>query len=203
MELKPDDELESHSSWDRNFLEDADWSVATEEASGIAEELREVTSQTILDAIRAIPVGSTTTEALVNPSTANQVGFNDIVDMRQNMLAKYVRPNRMVMNPLQTGDLLKEEVFQDSLRYGDFVNKGEGYVGSLFGMDIYESAQMTDGHLWMMDVRYTMLFGVRRYMMMERYEEVNDGKSEYGVKISTRYDLQVGLGTYISRMEGA
>ena len=203
VELKPDDEIESHSSWDRNFLEDADWSVATEEASGIAEELREVTSQTILDAIKAIPVGSTTTEQLVAPGTANTLGFNDVVDMRQNMLAKYVRPNRMVMNPLQTADLLKEEVFQDSLRYGDFVNKGEGYIGSLFGMDIYESAQMTDGHMWMLDVRYTMLFGVRRYMMMERFEEVDDGKSEYGVKISTRYDLKVGLGTYISRMEGA
>ena len=203
VELKPEDEIESHSGWDRKFLEDADWSVATEEAAGIAEVLREDMSQKILDAMQAIPAASTTTGAIVAPGQANMLGFNDIVDMRQNMLAKYVRPNRMVINPLQTADLLKQEVFQDSLRYGDFVNKAEGYIGSLFGMDIYESAQMADGHVWMLDVRYTMLYGVRRYMLMERYEEVKDAESLYGVKISTRYDLKVGLGDYISRMEGA
>lgn len=203
IEVKPDDELESHSSWDMNFLEDADWSVASEEAAGIADELRELTSQTILNAIQAIPANTTTTKAIVNPATLDQIDFDDMVDMRQNMLAKFVRPNRMVMNPLQTADLLKDETFKDSLQYGDFVNKAEGYIGSLLGMDIYESAQMTDGHLWMMDVRYTMLFAVRRYMMMERYEEIKDAKSEYGVKISTRYQLKTGLGDYISRMERA
>ena len=201
--LYPEDEWESHSSWDQKFLEDVEWSVAGEETQAIAEELRRTTSQNIINAIDDIPAADTSIGALHACGTANQIGFDDLVDMRQLMLSKYVSPDRLIINPLQMGDLLKQDVFQDSLKYGDFVNKGMGYIGNFFGMDIYESAQQPDGHVSLLAHMNCMLFAVRRYMMAESYEEVQDGNKEYGVKISTRYQLKTGSPKYALRTENA
>ena len=201
--LQPEDELESHSSWDQKFLEDVEWGVAGEEAAAIAEELRRVTSQEIITAIDEIAAGTTSIGALHACETAGTLAYNDLVDMRQLMLTKYVHPDRMVLNPLQMGDLLKEEVFQDSLKYGDFVNKGEGYMGNFFGMDIYETPQQPTGHVTLLAHMNAMLWAVRRYMMAESYEEVQDGNKEFGVKISSRYQLKPGSPKYVLRTENA
>lgn len=198
--LHPEDELEAHESWDQNFLEDADWQVATEEAQAVSTALKEKTSKTIIDKLLAIPAGQLNTGGVFNSGT---LALDTLIDMRQKMIENYVRPNTLLLAPAEMGKLLKDSDFKDSLRYGDFVNKSEGYIGAFMGMDVYESAQMATGKAIMMDKNYTMLFGVRRYQMMESYEEVQDGDKTYGVKISTRYQLQVGNGKYCLRTENA
>ena len=162
-----------------------------------------MTSQRIITAIDEIPAGDTATEALHQCGTGGTLTFDDLVDMRQILLSKYVSPDRIILNPIQMGDLLKAEVFQDSLKYGDFTQKGQGYIGNFFGADIYESAQQPLGHLTWLASQNAMLFAVRRYMMAESYEEVQNGQKEFGVKISTRYQLRTGSPKYVLRTENA
>lgn len=201
--LQPEDELESHESWDQNFLEDADWQVATEEAEAVATALKRKTSKTIITKLEGVPAANLNGGEVYDDNTNDQFAFDDVVNMRQSMLSNYVRPNAMVLNPLVTGSLLKEDEFQDSLKYGDFVDKAMGYIGNIFGMDVYESAQVTKTKVLMLDTMNTMLFGVRRYEMMDSYEEVQNGDKTYGVKISTRYDLKEGNAKYMLRCDDA
>lgn len=201
--LQPEDELESHSSWDQNFLEDADWQVATEEAQAVSTALKEKTSQLIINKLMAVPAANLNGKNVHEAATTDSFSFTDIVNMRQKMLSNHVRPDTLALNPLQIADLLNEDEFQNSLKYGDFVNKSQGFIGSLFGMNIYESAQISDGKVLMMDKMNTMLFAVRRYAMLESYEEVQDGDKTYGVKISTRYQIKEGNTRYLSRCDDA
>ena len=203
INLQPEDELESHSSWDQKYLEDVEWSVATDETKEIAEALRRKTSLRIINAIDAIPAADTSIGALHQCAAGGTFSFNDMVDMRQLMISKYVSPDRLIANPIQMGDLIKQDVFQDALKYGDYVDKGRGYIGYVLGMDVYESAQQPLGHVSLLASMNCMIWAVRRYMMAESYEEVRDANRKYGVKVSTRHQLVTGSPLYALRTENA
>lgn len=195
VNLYPRDEIESHSSWDMNFLEDADWDVAMEESAGVTSELRIDTSQLIIDFLNAIPRD----DLSAGDDSATALNFDELVDMRQTLKSKSIMPDCCLLNPLQVAKLLKEEVFQDSLKYGDLVNRSEGYIGMFMGMSIFETPQANKNELIMLEKANTALFGVRRYEMLDTYEEVQDAKKEYGVKVSTRYELKVGDAQFMGR----
>lgn len=203
--IDPNEELEAHETWDDNFIEDADWNVAQDETEALATALKLETSQLIIDKLVSVPAAQTNTGNLFAVQTANTLTFDDIVEMRQTMKSNQVTPDCLVLNSLQLGDLLKQEVFQDSLLYGDFVDKGMGYIGSLFGMDVYETFQIPQGHVLMFKKRYTMIFGVRRYAMLKSFDDFDakKGKVLHGLQISTRYELKVGNAKYLLRCENA
>lgn len=203
--IDPDEEIEAHETWDDNFIEDADWNVATDETEALATALKLETSQKIIDKLTTIPAAQTNTGNLHTVENQGRLSFDDIVNMRQNMKSNQVTPDCLVLNPLQLGDLLKQEVFQDSLLYGDFVDKAMGYIGSLFGMDVYETFQIPAGHVLMFKKRYTLIFGVRRYAMLKSFDDFNEkqGKVLHGLQISTRYQLKVGNAKYLLRCENA
>ena len=205
ISIDPNEELESHESWDDNFIEDADWNVVQDETEGLSTALKLTTSQKIIDAFEAIAPARLNGEALHNVETQGTLSFDDLVNMRQKMLNNFVTPDTLVMNPLQMGDLLKQEVFQNSLRYGDFVDKGMGYIGTFFGMNIYETSQIPDGHLLMFQKRYTMLFAVRRYAMLKSFTDFTEKKAKimHGLQLSTRYELKTGDASYLLRCEDA
>ena len=68
------------------------------------------------------------------------------------------------------------------------------------GMDVYESNQITDKTAVMFNKHNYMLYGVRRDMMLDSYEDINEGKKEYGICISSRIDLKVTLPTFAQRI---
>lgn len=205
ISLDPNEEIEAHETWDENFIEDADWNVAQDETEGLSTALKLATSQKIIDAFLAIPVAQTNSEALHGVATPGTLSFDDLVDMRQKMKNLKVNPDTLVLNSLQMGDLLKEEVFQNSLRYGDFTNKGEGYIGSFYGMNIYETSQLPSGNVLMFQKRYTMLFAVRRYAMMKSFQDFAEKKSKilHGLQLSTRYELKTGDASYLLKSDNA
>ena len=90
VELKPDTEEESHSSWDLKFLEDADWSVAMEETALISQELQEKISQLIIDKLLS-SAGST---------EGTTVAFTAILNARARMRARHVTPDCLVVDPM-------------------------------------------------------------------------------------------------------
>ena len=189
IELKPEDEEESNSAWDLNFLEDADWAVAMEETAAVSMELQEKISQLIIDKLVS-SAGETT--AL----TSGKITYDAIVNARRDMMKAYVRPNALLTGPDHMAMLLKDDNFKNGYLYGDFVNKREGYIGKFLGMDIYESNQMPVNTSVMLHKQNYMLYAVRRDMMLESYEEVDNGKTTYGVKVSSRFEIKPGLTAY-------
>lgn len=205
ISVDPQEEVEAHETWDENFIEDADWAVAQDETEGLSTALKEETSQRIIDTLTRIPAAQTNSGALHAVETNGQLTFDDLVNMRQKMKNNKVTPDTLVMNSLKMGDLLKLEVFQNSLRYGDFVDKGSGYIGKFMDMDVYESNQMPNGHVLMFNKRYTLFFAVRRYAMLKSFSNFDSKKNKllHGLQISTRYELKVGSALYMLRCENA
>lgn len=201
--LDPNLELESHSTWDRNYEEDADWNVAMDEARAVATGLKEECSQVCIDGLKDIPVADTSGGAIYAPTTADSFVFKDIVNMRANMLSLNTWPNAVVMNPLVSAGLLVDDAFTDSFRYGDMVDKRGGHLGMVYNMTIFETSQISKAHVYMLNTNEVMAMGVRRDAMIESYMETQNAKTQYGIKASTRYDLQAVQPEFLLRCTDA
>ena len=194
IELKPETEEESHSTWDLNFLEDADWSVAMEETAAISKEIQEKISQLIID--KMVAGAGTMTAA----AQAGQIDFVKVVNARALMLSKNIRPDCLVTGPDNVARLIQDTNFRNGFMYGDLMNKREGYMGRFLGLEIYESTQMPDNTALMLKKDGYMLYGVRRDMMLDSFEEFNEGKTEYGVCVTSRFDLKVGYADFCHKL---
>lgn len=192
IELKPETEEESHSSWDLSFLEDADWSVAMEETAAISKDIQEKISQIIINKLVS-SAGSST-------ASIGTLDFTTLVNTRKDLMLKHIRPNSLLVDPTYMADLLVTDQFQNGYLYGDIVNKREGYMGRFLGMDVYESSQMPVSTAIVMQKENYMLYGVRRDMMLNSYEEFENGKTKYGVCVSSRFDLKVGLSSFAHKI---
>ena len=117
------------------------------------------------------------------------------------MNAVNVNPNALVLHTTQGHQLLKDDDFKDIRLYGEFTDKSRGFIGRIFDMDIYQTTQLTSRHGFMLNTNEVLAMGVRRDGLMEAYQETQDGKTEYGIKISTRYDLKEIQPKYILRSE--
>ena len=169
VELKPETEEESHATWDLNFLEDADWSVAMDETAAISKELQEKISQLIITKLVASAGAST--------GSLGTLTFAGVVTARKDMMKQNVRPNTLVISPDHMADLLLTSEFKNGYLYGDFVNKREGYMGKFLGLDIYESTQMPENTSLLIQKENFLLYGVRRDMMLDSFEEFEEGKT--------------------------
>lgn len=206
IELKPNDELESHESWDNSFLEDADWDVVAEETTGVSSALKLKESQKIFDFIAAVEPTSLAGGGLYRAETNEEWSFDDMVKMRNQMKRNYVTPDTLVMHDDQLVDLLTadDEKFIKSTALGDFFDARSGQFGrSILGLDVIVADQIKPGHVYMMDKQSAILFGIRRDSLLDSYETIENGNRKYGVAVSTRYELKVGLGVYLLRCENA
>ena len=197
--LTPDKELESSDQWDTNYIEDADWDVAAGEAAETMRALKELESSIIIAYIAAITASSLASGALHSAATTNTTSWADLVDMWAKVKAEDFTPNVCAMNPLQLADLLKVEIFYNSLMLGDFVNLDTGMIGrSLLGFDVLVSSQITAGHVYMLDRNLVALYCLRRDAVMKTYELP---PNESGVQVTTRYDLKTGRSKALIRMQ--
>ena len=201
--LHPEDIIEDHESWDREYLEDADWDVAMEEAMAITKGLNELCSLIVIDKLDNIPAARTATGSLYTGVASNTLTLDDIITMRGNMHNINVVPNALVLSSLEAADLLKDDDFKDERLYGSYVNKNEGYLGRILGLDVWETTQIASGHVLMLNIDEVLAMGVRRDKLMESYQEVKNGATEYGIRISTRYDLVEVQPKFLYRCETA
>ena len=200
--LDPEDEIIVSSSWDLKQMEDADWDIGMDEVRSVSIAHEEECSQVVIDKLKNITAGDTAGGSNYS-GTANAFSFDDLVEMKASMTGVNAPPNAMIMHPFVAPSLMTDDAFTDSFRYGDMVNKSEGYLGRVFGMDVYETTQMPLQHLYMLNTNEVLTMGIRRDGLMKAFEESKNGEETYGVKISTRYDLQELQPIFLRRCQNA
>jgi len=199
--LTPASEFEARDIWDTNYLEDADWDVASEEAAETSRALKELESQTLIDHIQAIATASLATGALVSAATAGTMAYADLVNLWAAIQGENFTPNKVYMHTDQAGDLFKDSDFKDSTILGEFVDIATGHFGrTILGVDIFVSTQVPKTEVTMVDSNLGVMYALRRDAMVTTFELP---PNETGIQISTRYDLQNGRTKAIGRIEDA
>ena len=199
--LTPTDEFESRDVWDTNYLEDADWDVASEEAAETSRALKELESQTIIDHIQAVATGSLASGGLISAATAGTMAYADLVNLWAAIQAANFSPNKVYMHPDQAGDLFKDSDFKDSTILGEFVDIATGRFGrTILGTDIFVSTQVPATEVTMLDSNIAVLYALRRDSMVTTFDLP---PNETGIQISTRYALGDGRSAAIARTEDA
>ena len=199
--LTPDKEFEASDVWDTNYLEDADWDVASEEAAETARALKELESLEIITHIQAIAAASLATGALVGATTAGTLAYADLVNLWSAVRGENFAPDKIYMHTDQAGDLFKDTDFKDSTLLGEFIDIALGHFGrTILGVDIFVSTQVPATEVTMVDSKIGVLYCLRRDSMVTTFELP---PNESGIQISTRYDLKDGRTKAIARMEDA
>lgn len=199
--LTPDKEFESSDVWDINYLEDADWDVASEEAAETSRALKELESQTIIDHIQAISSTSLATAALVSAASAGTLAYADLVNLWSAIGGENFHGNKVYMHTDQAGDLFKDSDFKDSTLLGEFLDISTGHFGrTILGVDIFVSTQVPKTEVTMIDSNIAVLYALRRDGMVTTFELP---PNETGLQVSTRYDIQNGRTKAIARIEDA
>ena len=199
--LTPDKEFEASDVWDTNYLEDADWDVASEEAAETSRALKELESQTLIDHIQAIATASLATDALVSAATAGTLAYADLVNLWSAIRGENFHPDKVYMHTDQAGDLFKDSDFKDSTILGEFVDIAAGRFGrTILGVDIFVSTQVPATEVTMVDSKIGVLYALRRDSMITTFELP---PNETGLQISTRYAIKDGRTKAIARTEDA
>lgn len=209
--LTPKTEVESHEMWDEATLEDMPYNIAAEEASALSREVKIEISQQIIDYMADSTSSAQIADSSLNggaeysATTANSWTFDDMVAMRQGMLKNNVIPDCCVMHPDQVGDLLSDEAFLDSDKYGNSVRKSEGMLGRFMGMSIFETPQITAGTVLMLEKDNVLIYGVKRDKLLVTINDWSSarGQQMYGLSVSSRYTLALADGRYLSRCSDA
>jgi hypothetical protein len=76
-----------------------------------------------------------TTRDVIESSTTASIGYNDIVNARQSIVAVYGKPDTVVIDPLGAGMLLVDDKFIDASAYGSPVMM-TGEIGKIAGMNV-------------------------------------------------------------------
>ncbi len=199
--LTPDKEFESRDIWDTNYLEDADWDVASEEAAETSRALKELESQEIIDHIQAIATASLATGALVSAVAAGTMSYADLVNLWSAIRGENFHPDKVYLHTDQAGDLFKDSDFKDSTILGEFVDIAAGRFGrTILGVDIFVSTQVPATEVTMVDSKIGVLYALRRDSMVTTFELP---PNETGIQISTRYAIENGRTKSIGRIEDA
>ena len=196
--LTPDKELEVSEEWDRSFIEDADWDVASEEAAELSRALQEKESAMIITHLEAVSAGSLAGGANVGAATAGTLTFDDLATLWGTVKAENFTPNVVAMHPDQATDLFKDSDFKNQLILGEFLNYEEGKFGrTILGFDILVSSLVTAQRVLMLDSTKTLLYALRRDSLSIPYEKPPNIS---GMQISSRYDKQDGRSAAFARM---
>ena len=204
IDLLPKREFEAHATWDEQSLEDLEYDAVGDDVQGISEAMQEDESQHILTKIFSTEVGKISGGAAINAETAGEMQFNDIINMFTRLQEHNYVGDKLAIHPLQFADLMKQQVFQDSLMLGEYVNYNRGSFGkTLLGFQIYVSPQVPATKAVGMQTKYPYIYAIRRNKLMESYQEVTNGSIEYGIKVSTRAEMYEAVPAGMTLLENA
>jgi hypothetical protein len=77
-------------------------------------------------------------------ASTDTLNLTDIITQRQAMVAAKYAPKVLLVSPTQEGQLMKITTLQQANTFGNRNVLGEGFVGSLFGMDVVMSHSVTE-----------------------------------------------------------
>jgi len=201
LTINVDKEIEASDLWDKQFLEDADYDVASSEARalGINHDVNETTK--IIDFINNIPSGDIAGGANFSAITPNTFTFNDIVNLWNQVVRTDFTPNILVMHTDQLADLMKTDEFKDQQQLGQFFHPESGKFGRLImGLEILSSSLMTPGTVFVLNSNDVAMYPVRRDKMLDSFQPTI---KEFEMQITTRYGIDVGRPEELARMINA
>ena len=201
FDLTPNKEIEASDEWDSNFIEDAEYDVARQEAAslGLAYDIKE--TKTILDFFKNITASKIAGGANVAPKTVGTLTYDDLVNLWDAVSSTDYTPDTVVMHPNQYADLLKDSDFKDSQIFGDYLDIKNGkYGGLIMGLQILVTSLQEKKHVYVMDSTRAAFMCFRRDKILKTFQPTME---TFEAKVSSRYDLGEGRPETFARMVNA
>jgi len=195
------EETEASELWDMNFLEDADYDVAAEEAASLGRNHDVLETQRIIDFLNNISSADIAGSANVSAITPGTFTFDDIVNLWNQVTRTDFLPDTLVLHPDQLADLMKEDDFKDSTLLGQFFDPAQGKFGQLImGLKILSSSLMTSGTTFVLDTNSVVMYPLRRDKMLQSFQPTI---KEFEMQVSSRFGIAEGRPETLSRMINA
>lgn len=151
----------------KEMIEDAEWDVISRQLRELGEAYSEFQSKYILTTMTT-DAGSSAAAA-----TANKLAFADVADMVGSMWKnKSRRPDVIVVNPTEFGDLLKDTAIQNWITYrGRDVTPGSQfpYIGDI-RLDV--TNLQASGTALLIDTRHAGALVIRRDITIGQFDNV-------------------------------
>ena len=199
--LTPDKEIEASDQWDSNFIEDAEYDVASQEAAslGTAYDIKE--TKTILKFFENIAVAKIAGGANVTAKTAGTLTYDDIINLWDAVASTDYTPDTIVMHPNQYADLLKDSDFKDTQIFGDYLDIKQGkYGGLIMGLQILVTSLQKKQSVYVLDSKRAAFLCFRRDKILKTFQPKMD---TFEAKVSSRYDIGEGRPETFARMTNA
>ena len=199
--LTPNKEIESSDQWDSNFLEDAEYDVASQEAAslGAAYDVKE--TKTILKFFENIAAAKLAGGANVGAKNVGTLAYDDIVNLWSAVASTDYVPDTVVMHPEQYADLLKDDDFKDTQIFGDYLDIKQGkYGGLILGLQILVTSLQKKQHVYVLDSKRAAFLCFRRDKILKTFQPAMD---TFEARVSSRYDIGEGRPETFARMINA
>lgn len=183
--ITPDDEIEVSEDWDRKYVEDAEWNVASANAMDVAMTLQELETEVIIAKIEGVS-DSDSAGHVTYPSGA--LAADTLIDAWTKVKEQDATPNVCVVSPRGIGQLLKDDDFKDSTLLGEFADYGMGRFGMFMGMQILVSSLVNNAKAYVFDTNRLVFMALRRDRLIVPYEQQ---PHVTGIQVSTRYGMEI------------
>ena len=184
--VRPDEEMETSEEWDLNHLEDAEWSVAPEQAEDASNDLMELETSLIMEKLKAI---TNTESAGKITRQSGGITADNLIEAWGKVKAKNATPDCCVLHTNQLVELMKDDDFKDATLLGEFCDYRRGMVGMFLGMQVYVSNLTPENETYIFDKMRVLYMALRRDRLMIPYELP---PHTTGIQISTRYGFEYG-----------
>jgi len=125
----------------------------------------------------------------VAATTYGTLSYEDLVAASTKIRANKWTPNFMLIHPNQMADLIKDNRFIDTSRYGSSEPILTGEVGKVAGMKILTSTNMIEGVALLMDATKAAYLVMKRHVDLKRW----DNPSTDCVELYFWYEYGVGV----------
>lgn len=196
--INVNEEIEASELWDKQYLEDADHDVASEEAAALGRNHDVNETQTIIAFLNAITASDLAGGGNVSAITAQSFTFNDIVNLWNTVTRTDFTPNVLAVHPDQLADLMKEDEFKDQQQLGQFFDPAQGRFGRLImGLEVLSSSLMTSGTAFVLNTNDVVMYPIRRDKMLDSFQPTI---KEFEMQVTTRYGIDEGRPEEFARM---
>lgn len=194
-------EIEASDLWDKQYLEDADYDVASAEATALGRNHDVTETETIIKFLNDISAANIAGGANLSAITPGTFTFNDIVNLWNSVTRTDFTPNVLALHPDQLSDLMKEDEFKDQQILGEFFDPAQGRFGRLImGLEILSSSLMTPGTAFVLNTEDVALYPVRRDKMLDSFQPTI---KEFEMQVTTRFGIDEGRPEELARMINA
>lgn len=138
------------------------------------EALAEKEDQDIIAVFTAAnAVGST-----IPSTTANTLVYEDIVTARTSVISRNYKPTILFIHPDQEGDILKNDKFIDTSKYGGREPILNGEVGKISGLKTLVTQNMPTGNALIIDPTRAAWMSIKRDVQLKRKDEASTDSIE-------------------------